>query len=278
MKKYALFILLILIMPFAYSAIDQYSFDITLAYGKAVVYGTIVQDKPLQMNIALPENKALSVYVDGKLIKTESNNFEVSGKEIKYNYVTDELIDNSNFIFDFVAQEDIKNLSLKLILPEHAKLETPITSVSNSVYPKASQITTDGQSIILIWERMNFKKSEELPVYVRYAEQNNSFWIYSSIGIFIIAVAAIIIIVLKRKTKIVTRVKKEDMFETHLKEDEEQIINVLKMRDNQCEQGTLRVVTGFPKATLSRLLKELEDRKIIYKEKRGKKNLVFLRK
>jgi len=278
MKKYPLLILLILLMPFAYSAIEQYSFEVTLAYGKAVVYGTIIQDQTVQINIALPENKALSVYADGEIYKIESNSFSVSAKEIKYNYITNELIDNSNFIFDFVAQEDIKNLSLKLILPEGAKLETPINSASSSVYPKASQITTDGQSIILVWERANFKESEELPVYVRYAEQNNSFWIYSSIIILIIAAAAIIFLVLKRKTKIVTRVKKEDMFETHLKEDEEQIINVLKMRENQCEQGTLRVVTGFPKATLSRLLKELEDRKIIYKEKRGKKNLVFLRK
>jgi uncharacterized membrane protein len=39
----------------------------------------------------------------------------------------------------------------------------------------------------------------------------------------------------------------------------------------------LRVITGFSKAKLSGLLKELEERNVVYKEKRGKKNLVFLR-
>jgi hypothetical protein len=63
----------------------------------------------------------------------------------------------------------------------------------------------------------------------------------------------------------------------HLKADEKQIVNILKARENQCEQGTLRVVSGMPKSSLSRILKELEERNIIFKEKRGKKNMVFLR-
>ena len=69
----------------------------------------------------------------------------------------------------------------------------------------------------------------------------------------------------------------DKMAEKHLKEDEKQIVNILKEREGNCEQGTLRVVSGFPKSTLSRILKELEERNIIHKEKRGKKNMVFLR-
>lgn len=65
--------------------------------------------------------------------------------------------------------------------------------------------------------------------------------------------------------------------EKHLKEDEKQIVNILKTREGKCEQGTLRVVSGMPKSSLSRILKELEERNIIHKEKRGKKNMVFLR-
>ena len=65
--------------------------------------------------------------------------------------------------------------------------------------------------------------------------------------------------------------------EQYLKDEERQIVNVLRQREGSCEQGTLRVVTGMPKSTLSRILKELEDRNIIHKEKRGKKNIVFLR-
>lgn len=84
-----------------------------------------------------------------------------------------------------------------------------------------------------------------------------------------------------RKERTVKKVSAENespvVVEQYLKEEEKQIVNVLKQREGSCEQGTLRVVTGMPKSTLSRILTELEQRSIIYKEKRGKKNIVFLR-
>ncbi len=65
--------------------------------------------------------------------------------------------------------------------------------------------------------------------------------------------------------------------DNHLKEEEKQVVNILKEREGRAEQGTLRVVSGLPKSSLSRILKELEERKIVHKEKRGKKNMVFLK-
>ena len=65
--------------------------------------------------------------------------------------------------------------------------------------------------------------------------------------------------------------------EKHLKEDEEQIINILKQKEGHCEQGTLVIITGFSKAKLSAILKELEERKIVYKEQKGNKNIIHLK-
>lgn len=69
----------------------------------------------------------------------------------------------------------------------------------------------------------------------------------------------------------------ESKIERHLKDDEKTIINILKMKHGQCSQGTLRVITGFPKATLSRILMEMEARGFIHKESVGKKNMVYLK-
>ena len=63
----------------------------------------------------------------------------------------------------------------------------------------------------------------------------------------------------------------------YLKEDERIIINVLRMKHNSCSQATLRVVTDFSKARLSRLLSELEERGIVYKEQKGRKNIITLK-
>jgi DNA-binding transcriptional ArsR family regulator len=66
-------------------------------------------------------------------------------------------------------------------------------------------------------------------------------------------------------------------FERYLKEDERIVINVLKMKGNSCSQATLRVVTDFSKARLSRLLSELESRGIVTKVQDGRKNMVTLK-
>ena len=69
----------------------------------------------------------------------------------------------------------------------------------------------------------------------------------------------------------------EDEVEKHLKEEERIIVRLLRQREGKCEQGTLCIISNFSKATLSRLLVELEQRGIIRKEKQGKKNMVYLR-
>jgi len=63
----------------------------------------------------------------------------------------------------------------------------------------------------------------------------------------------------------------------YLKEDERIVINVLRMKHNSCTQATIRVVTDFSKARLSRILSELEERGIIFKEQQGRKNLITLK-
>jgi DNA phosphorothioation-dependent restriction protein DptG len=63
----------------------------------------------------------------------------------------------------------------------------------------------------------------------------------------------------------------------YLKEDERIVLNILRMKHNSCSQATLRVVTDFSKAKLSRILAEMEARGIIYKEQQGRKNMITLK-
>jgi predicted transcriptional regulator len=63
----------------------------------------------------------------------------------------------------------------------------------------------------------------------------------------------------------------------YLKEDERIIARILKQREGSCEQGTLRLVSGFSKAKLSRLLTDMAERGVVKKEQKGKKNMIFLR-
>ncbi len=69
----------------------------------------------------------------------------------------------------------------------------------------------------------------------------------------------------------------EDDILKYLKEDEKIIARILKQRDGCCEQATLRLVSGFSKAKLSRLLSDMAERGVVKKEQKGKKNLIFIR-
>jgi len=269
--------------------LETYGTSYTIAFNKAVVEtnmefkgeftGKIVLTAPVDSagsSVYINEFLTDNTIKDGKL----SLDLE-SAESLKFNYVTKEPIDGSSFIFDIVVPYDSDNVQIRLTLPEGAVLAKPIskTAGSGSVFPKPDEMTTDGRSIILVWERQDLKKGAEFPIYVKY-ENKSSLLPITLFFIALVAFAVAFIFFIKRKSKTVVKtrvvVQKEGV-EEHLKEDEEQVVNILKQRENQCEQGTLRVITGFSKAKVSALLKELEERKVIYKEKRGKKNLVFLK-
>jgi hypothetical protein len=75
----------------------------------------------------------------------------------------------------------------------------------------------------------------------------------------------------------VTEEPKESDVGRYLKEDERIVVNVLKMKHDSCSQATLRVITDFSKARLSRILTELEERGVVYKEPQGRKNIITLK-
>jgi hypothetical protein len=251
---------------------------------------------------SLPKDAStIDMYIDNSAAEPvlENGNLRIelrATKEVGISYVTQEFLDKNNFLVNLKAPDLIKGLNVQVTLPEGAVLRKPIVEgdiTAGSIHPKPDKSLTDGKSMIFVWELENLDKDEELSVLVQY----NLFYIPIWAGLLGIVVLALLVFLgynyykqWRFKPKLVIRPKKaaktvksekpkkEPDILKHLKEDEQQIIRVLHQKGGQCEQGTLRIVTDFSKAHLSRLLMELESRKIIHKEKRGKKNLVFLKK
>ncbi len=272
----------------------------------------------------------------------------IQNKKFKISYTTSSFLDGQNFIFDFDSTYKTNQLSVKLILPEDRGLLKPfLDGKEGSAYPKPDQITTDGRSIILIWNREVLEQNFNLGLFVVLEEKTSVLpTILIIIGILVVFGVIMSLIFIKQFKKLKSNIlnknkeikhkvalqsskikqkkqqtskksihkqnksstkaikksegksenqaqKTEETAElmvpekdqekiaellSHLKEEEQQIVMVLAQREGQCEQGTLRIVTNYPKSTLSRIISELEARNIVYKEKRGKKNLVFLKK
>ncbi len=286
--------------------VESHNITFNVAYGAVVVAEDIAFESPLSRELVLdiPSNtKGLSVKVDrsNSAYETEDSKLMInlsSAKRVRFSYVTPDFLDGTDFTASFRAQYNISELRIKLVLPENAVLAKPLSESRvghGSVYPKPSSALTDGRSIILIWDYGSVDKGEEKSFFVRYKRQASSFYI-TVLGVLIAAlilgIGAYFGMAVYRSRKRAKRAyeepqekaeepgkgpEEEGSFGKHLKEDEEQVVNLLKQREGKCEQGTLRIITGFSKAKLSGLLKELEDRKIVHREKRGKKNLVFLK-
>ena len=286
-----MFILIILLSNIAYAKINDFNVDFRIVDNKVHVEEVISLEREARFILELPDDaSSISLYLNDIISNYTiiNNEIDVFAKDIKLTYVTNKFLDRQDFLLDFKAKDDINKLSVKLVLPTYAVLAKPIdetTLASNAVFPKPSKLETDGQRLIILWERYNLKKDDNFSALVTYKfERSNALLYVIILSIIFIGIIAYIIYkkprvktIIKRPKVRIKKVVKEVGIEKYLKEDEEQVVNILKQKEGQCDQGTLRVITGFSKAKLSGLLKELEERNIVYKEKRGKKNLVFLK-
>jgi len=282
---------------------DSYTADFTIVERNVVVNIVLdfLNEETGVFYFSLPEDaRTIDLYIDNSAAEPviEEGRLKIelrSSKRVRISYVTGDFLDKNNFLVNLKAPDDINNLTLQVSLPEKAVLRKQIIEgdiTSGSIHPNPELALTDGRSMIFIWKRNDLSKDDELSVFVQYKPGGPSIW-----PIFWVLLIAAMLAYLgynymkewrykglikrpKKEAKVPQprKPKKELGILKHLKEEEQQIIRVLQQKEGKCEQGTLRIITDFSKAHLSRLLMELEARKIIHKEKKGKKNIVYLKK
>ncbi|MBW3004928.1 hypothetical protein KY310_03780 [Candidatus Woesearchaeota archaeon] len=271
--RWVLLIGILLVLTTSVSAleIDKYNAVYNLVDDKAVVEVEIIFSEEItgEFNLSLPEDyTALTVYLDDS--QKEFDGMLENVTAIKYNYITQDVIDKTNFLMNLQLGYAVKEMEIKLVLPSGALLKKPLHKQGGSIYPKPTETDTDGRSLIFIWADKDVEQDEEIAIFAQ-IEPKKDYRGWIALIILLLVLFPVIYFAYPRKIKQVKKTEK------HLKEDEEQIVTILERKEGECEQGTLRVITGFSKAHLSRLLKELEERKVVHKEKRGKKNIVFLK-
>ncbi len=198
-------------------------------------------------------------------------------------YITQSMVDKSEDKNYFVSKNYLNNpQKIKIVLPEFAVL-----SEDGLLFPEPDEISSDGRSIILKWENYNEK---QIVVDYEFAEKNN-FVFYIIILIIVLSFFSYLIFQRKifkkkiekirkisKKSKKINSEKKLEKIEEHLMESEKTIINELKKAEkNQMWQKQLQTGTGFSKAKLSRVIRNLESRNLIQKIPYGNTNKIKLK-
>ncbi|MEM2956288.1 MAG: hypothetical protein QW041_01805 [Candidatus Pacearchaeota archaeon] len=262
--KSFLFLIIILILLKIVSAaeIQNASIDIEISGLKTTISYKIISSLQ-QIQLILPKDAKIE-RISEENYSLKENKLICSGN-INLSYSTEELIEKTSKSY-FTADLNFpytENLKINLFLPEFSILE-------NS-YPPA-EITSDGRHIILRW---HFQNISNFPIFVIYREKKtNLAWIWAIITLILAII--ILLIYTSSKRKKIKQKKAKPLKEEHLLESESAVVKALKEAKGEMWQKQIQLKTGFSKAKLSRIIRNLEARKFIKRIPLGNTNKIKL--
>lgn len=287
----------------------------TIVDGDAIVSHTLSfsEDQDgLRINIPL-DSEAIEVKgPEFSVIKGEDSKTILLKEPTRYaeiKYITGNLIEKTKdqfFIVNLAGIDGDKDVTA--ILPEGATLKYRLDSPQSSIIPSTQDITTDGKSIKIRWDKDILADANSLLVmYDEQPEGVGAMWV-------IISAAAVLLMTItfvayrrlisrgpssKRKVKEDAEEVKKDSEEDdtpkgakeevkkgfpqdltrNLFEEEKAIVEaLLKAKDNELWQKALVFETGISKVKLSRKLRALEHKGIVEKIPFGNTNKIRLKR
>jgi len=206
-------------------------------------------------------------YNQGTIINSYNDTISFAGKEY---YIVEKL-------------EALKegNISISLILDNGFVVQ------KEDIFPQEYELETDGEHIIINWNLQNKREGEAIAVFVTAHSSNKSnilLIVYLLSGILICLITYFLYLKFRKRKKLNKSTnnkenKKKEIIEKYLLETEKKIIEEIKKSEKkELWQKQLQMSTGFSKAKLSRLIRNLESRKIIEKIPLGNTNKIRLKK
>ena len=287
MKRWVGLIFFLLVSVSVLGTVKEDQFDFVLRESDVLVTRETVFSDPESrvIDLGLPKDASqVGLWLDGKPARISNPLALNQVSKFKVVFATQDFLDQNDFFANMNALEPIDHLKVTLTLSEGFELKVPVDERlgSGSVYPKPSSITSDGQRIKIVWERKLFTPEDEFSILVVFKEKGGRWWWWTALLLVLLLGGFVVRLLGKEKSSSMQKspdtVKKDMDISEHLKEEENQVIQILKNKEGSCEQGTIRFIGNFSKARLSRIISELETRNVVYKEIKGKKNVIHLKK
>lgn len=293
--KQVLVALLLLPMVFATADIStsETTLDVTES-GIAITSAYQLRTEEPIGNLTLiltPESRSIDIRINGQqracLIQAEfarCGSIEAGTHNISTSYYT-------SYPLGEVGTDTIIRYTDRLPYPageQHVSMRLPIGYIvprekgkDESFYlsPTPQEVYSDGQQIILSWEQTG----QEFPIsaVMRKVITQPIAWIIATILSLLVAAGAVVYIVLRKPQTKVVKVKpkakkKPKAVVPTLIDNEQQVVNYLK-ENGQVWQKQIQQATGFSKAKVSRVIRNLEARGVIEKTPYGNTNKISLK-
>ncbi|MBI2145595.1 hypothetical protein HYU18_04725 [Candidatus Woesearchaeota archaeon] len=188
----------------------------------------------------------------------------------------------SFFIAD-VPATGADGVSVLVALPEGATLKHSVDSPVSSFVPQTGQVITNGKRIIVRWDETDFVSGTSILVmYNTGTEKGVLLPLLAVAALALLAVLSVFVYIRRKGKPLVLSagtVTDASALTRNLFEGEKKIIQLLVVaKDSELWQKQIEISTGFPKVTLSRKLRSLEQKGLIEKVPYGNANKIRLKK
>ncbi|NOZ59370.1 MAG: winged helix-turn-helix transcriptional regulator [Euryarchaeota archaeon] len=187
--------------------------------------------------------------------------------------------DDSILTLSYVPDVRVVNFTFVVKLPKGSVLVSEQRSAAGAraaVYPAPDRILTDGEHIIIRWRKWELSPGESFRIFVMYTRAGEG-----GAGYALALAGALLGGALTYAYFRLRRMKQEEersrVVKLVLREDEQRIFDLLEERGEILQEEVVRI-TGFSKAKVSKLVRNLEEKGIIRKEPYRKTNRLVLKK
>ena len=180
----------------------------------------------------------------------------------------------SRFSLDIPILWNTDEILVKVKLPEKMGLAEKVLL---PISPSGEEMRFDGRSVIITWYLYNKDPGDLIPVRIYYEPLTfQPINISYNLGVVLILLVIFVsVILVYRKVSF----KKSELVLSVLNENERTVIDVIKKeKKDKVDQRKIVSDSGFSKAKVSRIIKNLEERGIVESERIGRKNKIELKK
>jgi uncharacterized membrane protein len=223
----------------------------------------------------LTTDNAVCTYQGVSITSVNCNlNLNQSSRTIGINITSNSFIKQQGNYFTFnqgfIVNDQITRVTDTLVMPVGAT----IADQPNSLYPADAQTLSNGQNIIVFWESRNASPNQLLSFQAVYQQPilpaSIPLWQLLTVGVLAAVTAGFFVYRRFRKP--------EEVVLSVLDEYERKVMEVIQAAGGMINQRRVVDHTNFSKAKVSRVVGSLVKRGVIEAERRGRTNLIRLKK